>query len=340
MLCGNHGCIQIHSGPVRNIKPWARGSTSWTRPSICNLARTHHRLWAVRKPNKDGHVTSIEAYDSEQRMIIQFFGKRRRQGERDDWRLIADNLPVAPLQRGVKRNCMTRNRASLGYLTRRLSGCGLAIAMALSPALAPTNRQKQPAACRDRSSVTMIIHELGQQHRLVARDTTSQFPDASPPSRCRLHAACRGRRPVVDPDLIIALEGSGPPETIEVLERASCRSSSCRKLHAKRRLRSRPWRPSGVTCPRPQWPNVSRLTCVRTSAVPAASPGHVQPEPARRPPWHPPTGTRDGTQPAAGDTSSMPYEATAILPTRPTSRLRRWSSMRTGGGAQGTAPPT
>ena len=33
--------------------------------------------WAVRKPTKDGHVTSLEAYNAEGEMIIQFFGKRK-----------------------------------------------------------------------------------------------------------------------------------------------------------------------------------------------------------------------------------------------------------------------
>ncbi|MGO8041235.1 ChuX/HutX family heme-like substrate-binding protein, partial [Rhizobium leguminosarum] len=33
--------------------------------------------WAVRKPTTDGHVTSLEAYNSEGEMIIQFFGKRQ-----------------------------------------------------------------------------------------------------------------------------------------------------------------------------------------------------------------------------------------------------------------------
>ena len=53
-----------------------------------------HETWAVRKPTKDGHVTSIEAYDSAGRMVIQFFGKRHEgQGERPEWRFLAEHLP-------------------------------------------------------------------------------------------------------------------------------------------------------------------------------------------------------------------------------------------------------
>ncbi len=51
----------------------------------------------MRKPTKDGHVTSIEAYDANSEMIIQFFGKRHEgEAERDDWRFLAENLPRVP----------------------------------------------------------------------------------------------------------------------------------------------------------------------------------------------------------------------------------------------------
>jgi len=119
---------------------------------------------------------------------------------------------------------MTRNRASLGYLTRRLPLCALVIAMALSPALADDQSAGQASRIVGiGGSVTEIIHELGQQHRLVARDTTSQFPDSVTglPDVGYMRALSPEGVLSVDPDLIIALEGSGPPETIEVLERAS-----------------------------------------------------------------------------------------------------------------------
>jgi putative hemin transport protein len=61
--------------------------------------RTDHiaEVWTVRKPTKDGHVTSLEAYGADGKMIIQFFGKRHEgEGERDDWRFLAENLPRIP----------------------------------------------------------------------------------------------------------------------------------------------------------------------------------------------------------------------------------------------------
>ena len=92
---GNKGCIQIHSGPVRNIKPMG----PWLNvmdPTFHLHLRTDHirEVWAVRKPNTDGHVTSIEAYGSEGELIIQFFGLRKEgRSERDDWRMLAEGLP-------------------------------------------------------------------------------------------------------------------------------------------------------------------------------------------------------------------------------------------------------
>ncbi len=95
---GNHGCIQIHSGPIRNVRPMGPWINVMDETFHLHLRQDHIReLWAVRKPNRDGHVTSVEAYDADGRMIIQFFGKRKEgEGERADWRQIAETLPMLP----------------------------------------------------------------------------------------------------------------------------------------------------------------------------------------------------------------------------------------------------
>ena len=50
----------------------------------------------MRKPTKDGHVTSIEAYGRDGEMIIQFFGKRKEGNvEMPEWRALVENLPAA-----------------------------------------------------------------------------------------------------------------------------------------------------------------------------------------------------------------------------------------------------
>lgn len=97
---GNRGCIQIHSGPIASIKPMGPWLNVLDETFHLHLRTDHIReVWGVRKPTKDGHVTSIEAYDSEGRMIIQFFGKRHEgQGELKDWRELVDGLPRVAAQ--------------------------------------------------------------------------------------------------------------------------------------------------------------------------------------------------------------------------------------------------
>ncbi|WP_238475723.1 heme/hemin ABC transporter substrate-binding protein [Rhodophyticola sp. CCM32] len=72
-------------------------------------------------------------------------------------------------------------------------------------------------------SVTEIIYALGQQDRLVARDTTSSFPPEAEalPDVGYMRALSPEGVLSVNPDLVIAEAGSGPPETIEVLEEAA-----------------------------------------------------------------------------------------------------------------------
>lgn len=92
---GSRGCIQIHTGTIAEIKtmgPWL----NVLDPTFHLHLRADHiaDAWVVRKPTKDGHITSLEAYDSNGEMIIQFFGERHEgEAELADWRMIAENLP-------------------------------------------------------------------------------------------------------------------------------------------------------------------------------------------------------------------------------------------------------
>ncbi len=72
-------------------------------------------------------------------------------------------------------------------------------------------------------SVTEIIYELGEQDRLVARDSTSVFPEEALelPDVGYMRALAPESVISVSPSVIITLEGSGPPEALEVLEKAS-----------------------------------------------------------------------------------------------------------------------
>jgi iron complex transport system substrate-binding protein len=72
-------------------------------------------------------------------------------------------------------------------------------------------------------SITEIVYALGEERRLVARDSTSLFPEAAlalPDVGYMRQLPTEGVMSV-DPDAILLLEGSGPPEAIEVLKKAS-----------------------------------------------------------------------------------------------------------------------
>lgn len=72
-------------------------------------------------------------------------------------------------------------------------------------------------------SVTEIVYALGQGHRLVARDTTSIFPEVANdlPDVGYMRALSAEGVLSVAPELIISEDGAGPPETIEALEAAA-----------------------------------------------------------------------------------------------------------------------
>jgi putative hemin transport protein len=92
---GNPGIIQIHTGPVANIKVM----DSWLNvldPGF-NLHLRQDRIaqtWVVRKPTAEGIVTSLELFDAEGETIAMFFGKRKPGiPELGAWREIIARLP-------------------------------------------------------------------------------------------------------------------------------------------------------------------------------------------------------------------------------------------------------
>lgn len=86
IFVGNHGCIQIHSGPVHNIKrmgPWM----NVLDPRFNLHLRSDHiaEVYEVRKPTKRGEALSVEAFDKDGAIILQIFGMRS-----DDADYVAD----------------------------------------------------------------------------------------------------------------------------------------------------------------------------------------------------------------------------------------------------------
>lgn len=97
VFVGNPGCIQIHTGPVKNLKrmgPWF----NVLDPDF-NLHLREDAIasaWVVFKPTRDGTVTSLELYDRDNFCFAQLFGARKPgKPELQAWRDIAAKLPKA-----------------------------------------------------------------------------------------------------------------------------------------------------------------------------------------------------------------------------------------------------
>lgn len=98
VFVGNPGCIQIHSGPIKSATPMGPWLNVLDETFHMHLRLDHiAQAWVVRKPTDKGHVTSLECYDAEERLIVQFFGKRvEGHDERPAWRELAESLPRIP----------------------------------------------------------------------------------------------------------------------------------------------------------------------------------------------------------------------------------------------------
>ncbi|MCA0998276.1 heme/hemin ABC transporter substrate-binding protein [Alloyangia pacifica] len=72
-------------------------------------------------------------------------------------------------------------------------------------------------------AVTEIVYALGEQDRLVARDTTSNFPEevTQLPDIGYIRRLSPEGVLSVNPSLILTEEGAGPPEAVDLLEAAS-----------------------------------------------------------------------------------------------------------------------
>ncbi|MBU2944776.1 ABC transporter substrate-binding protein [Shimia thalassica] len=72
-------------------------------------------------------------------------------------------------------------------------------------------------------AITEIVYALGEEDRLVARDTTSNYPAAALalPNVGYIRRLSPEGMLSVNPDLILAEEGAGPPEAVELLQEAA-----------------------------------------------------------------------------------------------------------------------
>lgn len=94
LFVASPGCVQIRSGclpaPLRR-RGWLNlfGEDFTLHLDDAGI----DTLWQVHKPNRDGGVTSLEAFDAEGELILQVYAERHEgQHERDDWRRLLARL--------------------------------------------------------------------------------------------------------------------------------------------------------------------------------------------------------------------------------------------------------
>lgn len=94
VFVGNDGCIQIHTGPVTNLKEHGPWYNVLDPQFNLHLNETMiHESWIVEKPTEDGTVTAVEVYAEDGTMIVQFFGARKPgKPELESWRQIVSGL--------------------------------------------------------------------------------------------------------------------------------------------------------------------------------------------------------------------------------------------------------
>ena len=99
---------------------------------------------------------------------------------------------------------------------------GIAVAIWVSNGQAQGTENPHADILSIGGSVTEIVYALGEDHRLVARDTTSVYPAAAGrlPDVGYMRALSPEGVLAVGPGLILSEEGAGPPETIAVLKAA------------------------------------------------------------------------------------------------------------------------
>lgn len=118
---------------------------------------------------------------------------------------------------------------SSGFPSKSVGAVLLGLAMVFFLA-SPTKAQEGEAVFADPSgivaiggSITEIVYALGEQGKLIARNSTSTYPEAARklPDVGYMRALSPEGVLSVSPTGILALAGSGPAETVEVLKKAS-----------------------------------------------------------------------------------------------------------------------
>ncbi|TPO05720.1 hemin ABC transporter substrate-binding protein [Mesorhizobium sp. B1-1-5] len=117
-------------------------------------------------------------------------------------------------------------RFALSFRAALAPMLGVLLAVAMQPATADEGTTVFADNSRIASiggSITEIVYVLGEEGRLVARDSTSNYPEAAAklPDVGYMRALSPEGVLSVNPTGILALQGSGPKEAVDVLKKSS-----------------------------------------------------------------------------------------------------------------------
>ncbi|MBS8275083.1 hemin-degrading factor [Thalassospira tepidiphila] len=95
VFVGNSGAIQIHTGPIKTIREMGEWINIMDPTFTLHLRMDQiFEAWIVRKPIREGMVTTIELYDRDLNNFAIFCGERKRKDpENPDWQKLAESLP-------------------------------------------------------------------------------------------------------------------------------------------------------------------------------------------------------------------------------------------------------
>ncbi|MCA0043964.1 hemin-degrading factor [Celeribacter litoreus] len=97
LFVGNRGNIQIHWGPLENIKPMGPWLNVLDPRFNLHLRGDHvAEVYVVNKPTKRGPAISLETFDEDGALIFQCYAERENESDTlDRWHGILDALPSA-----------------------------------------------------------------------------------------------------------------------------------------------------------------------------------------------------------------------------------------------------
>ena len=93
IFVGNRGCIEIHTGPVDRIVEMGPWINVLDKGHDLHLRKDHiAEVYAVNKSTRRGDAISVEAFDAEGALIVQFFGVLRDPASAEQWNDLVSEL--------------------------------------------------------------------------------------------------------------------------------------------------------------------------------------------------------------------------------------------------------